>query len=142
MAPVKFGYIGKLLEIDLTNSKITTQALPENIMPFLGGLGFGVKLLYDLLPKGTDPLAPENILMFMTGPMTGSGAVMTGRHAAIAKSPLTGIIGYAMCGGFFGWQLKKAGFDGVIIKGKAENPTSIVIQDNNAEFRDASALWG
>ncbi len=137
-----FGYIGKLIEIDLLNSKVSTKGLPEELKPFLGGVGFGTKLLYDLLPKGTDPLSPENILTFMTGPLTGSGAVMTGRHAAIAKSPLTGIIGHALCGGYFGWQLKKAGFDGIIVTGAAEKPTSIVIQDENIEIRDASVLWG
>jgi len=137
-----FGYVGKLLQVDLTSSKVTTQELPENLQPFLGGIGFGIKLLYDLLPQGTDPLSPENILMFMTGPMTGTQAVMIGRHAAIAKSPLTGLFGYAMCGGFFGWQLKRAGFDGIIITGKAEAPVYLVIQDGEVEFRNASSLWG
>ncbi|MFX1297251.1 MAG: aldehyde ferredoxin oxidoreductase family protein [Promethearchaeota archaeon] len=138
----QFGYVGKLLQIDLTQSKVTSKELSDNLKSFLGGIGFGTKLLYDLLPSGTDPLSPENILMFMTGPMTGSGAVMSGRHAAIAKSPLTGIFGFSMCGGFFGWQLKKAGFDGIILLGKAEKPIYIVIQDGNVEIRDASSLWG
>jgi len=138
----QYGYIGKLLQIDLSQSKVSIKTLPEDLLPFLGGVGFGTKLLYDLLPEGTNPLAPENILMFMTGPLTGSGAVMTGRHAAIAKSPLTGLFGYAMCGGFFGWQLKRAGFDGIILLGKAEKPTYLLIEDGNVEFRDASSLWG
>lgn len=137
-----FGYMGKLLQVDLTASKVTTQALPDKLQPFLGGIGFGIKLLYDLLPPGTDPLSPENILMFMNGPLTGSQAVMIGRHAAIAKSPLTGLFGYSMCGGFFGWQLKRSGFDGIIITGKAAKPVYLVIQDDNVEIRNASSLWG
>lgn len=137
-----YGYIGEILEIDLTETKISSYIISPDLKPFLGGIGFGVKLLYDLLPQGTNPLSPENILIFMTGPMTGSGAVMAGRHAAIAKSPLTGIFGYAMCGGFFGWQLKKAGYDGIIIKGKADKPTYLVIQDKSTELRSASNLWG
>jgi len=137
-----FGYMGKLLQVDLTTSKVTTQDLPEKLQPFLGGIGFGIKLLYDLLPQGTDPLSPENILMFINGPLTGSQAVMIGRHAAIAKSPLTGLFGYSMCGGFFGWQLKRSGFDGIIITGKAEEPVYLVIQDSNVEIRNASSLWG
>ena len=68
------GYINKLLEIDLTESKIRTLELADELIPFFGGIGFGAKLLYDALPKGTDPLSPENLLMFMTGPMTGSNA--------------------------------------------------------------------
>ncbi|MDD1776785.1 MAG: aldehyde ferredoxin oxidoreductase family protein [Candidatus Helarchaeota archaeon] len=137
-----FGYMGKLLQVDLTTSKVTSQDLPEKLQPFLGGIGFGIKLLYDLLPQGTDPLSPENILMFMNGPLTGSQAVMIGRHAAIAKSPLTGLFGYSMCGGFFGWQLKRSGFDGIIITGKAAKPVYLVIQDDNVEIRNASSLWG
>ncbi|NVM27322.1 MAG: aldehyde ferredoxin oxidoreductase family protein [Candidatus Helarchaeota archaeon] len=136
------GYVGKLLEVDLTEAKVSSQLITPQLEQFLGGTGFGTKLLYDLLPKGTDPLSPANILMFMTGPMTGSGSVMTGRHAAIAKSPLTGIFGYAMCGGFFGFQLKRAGYDGIILTGKAEKPIYIVIQDGLVEIRDASAFWG
>lgn len=136
------GYIGKLLEIDLSESKIAKIPLSEALKPFLGGLGIGVKILYDSLPKGTAPLSPENLLIIMTGPMTGSGAIMTGRHAAVAKSPLTGLIGYAMCGGFFGAQLKRAGFDGIILKGKAAQPSSIIIRDGEAELRNATALWG
>lgn len=136
------GYVGKLLEVDLTEAKVSSQLITPQLEQFLGGTGFGTKLLYDLLPKGTDPLSPANILMFMTGPMTGSGSVMTGRHAAIAKSPLTGIFGYAMCGGFFGFQLKRAGYDGIILTGKAEKPTYIVIQDGLVEIRNASAFWG
>jgi len=137
-----YGYIGKLLRVDLATESATTQDLPEELRPFLGGIGFGIKLLYDFLPQGTDPLSPENILMFMTGPMTGTQAVMIGRHAAIAKSPLTGLFGYAMCGGFFGWQLKRAGFDGIIITGKAEEPIYLVIQDGDVELRNAGSLWG
>jgi len=138
----KFGYIGKILEIDLADSKINKLKLSDNQLQFFGGIGLGTKILYDSLPKGTDPLSPANLLMFMTGPMTGSNAIMTGRHAAIAKSPLTGIIGYAMCGGYFGWQLKKAGYDGIILKGRAAKPSYIVIQDANVEIRDAHTLWG
>ncbi|MHA1265316.1 MAG: aldehyde ferredoxin oxidoreductase family protein [Candidatus Helarchaeota archaeon] len=139
---MSFGYLGKILEIDLTDSAISTHPLSEKLKPFLGGIGFGVKILYDTLPEGIDPLSPENLLLFMTGPMTGAGAIMTGRHAAIAKSPLTGLFGYAMCGGFFGFQLKRAGYDGIIIKGKAAKPSAIVIQDENVEIQDASSLWG
>ncbi len=142
MTSETLGYIGEILEIDLSRSKVTSRSISPELKPFLGGIGFGAKLLYDLLPKGTDPLSSENILIFMTGPMTGAGCVMTGRHAAIAKSPLTGIFGYAMCGGFFGWQLKKAGYDGIILKGKAEKPTYLVIQDKSTEIRDAGSLWG
>jgi aldehyde:ferredoxin oxidoreductase len=137
------GFVGKLLVINLNNHDITKESLDEEIAKkFLGGSGYCCKYLYDKLDKDTDPLSPENILMFMTGPFCGSNIPTSGRFVVCAKSPLTGIWGESNCGGFFGPELKKAGYDGIVIKGSSNTPVYIEITDNDVKIKDATMLWG
>jgi aldehyde:ferredoxin oxidoreductase len=137
------GFTGKLLNVDLDTQEINEVDLDESIAEkFLGATGYAVKYLYDKIEEDTDPLGPENILMFMTGPLCGSKAPASGRFSVCAKSPLTEIWGEANCGGFFGPELKKAGYDGIIINGVSESPVYLHITEEGAELKDASHLWG
>ncbi|MFW9828628.1 MAG: aldehyde ferredoxin oxidoreductase N-terminal domain-containing protein, partial [Candidatus Thorarchaeota archaeon] len=137
------GFIGKLLVINLNNNNIIMEPLDEDIAKnFLGGAGYCCKYLYDKLDKSTDALSPDNILMFMTGPLCGSNAPTSGRFVVCAKSPLTGIWGESNCGGFFGPELKKAGYDGIIILGSSSTPKYIEITQNFVKIKDATNLWG
>ena len=132
-----------ILRIDLTDEKITIEH-PEGqfYRKYLGGMGFISYYLLKELEKGTDPLSPDNKLIFAAGPLTGVPIAGSGRHAVGAKSPLTGGFGCAESGGFWGAELKKAGFDAIIVEGKAKKPVYLWIKDGNAEIRDASHLWG
>ncbi|MHA1104138.1 MAG: aldehyde ferredoxin oxidoreductase family protein [Promethearchaeota archaeon] len=137
------GFIGNILVVDLTAKVIEEEPLDVEIANnFLGGAGYCVRYLYDKIDKNTDPLSPDNILMFMTGPFCGSNAPTSGRFVVCAKSPLTGIWGESNCGGFFGPELKKAGFDGVIIKGASETPVYLEITEEGQKIKDATSLWG
>src|SRR3990172_2122943 len=137
------GYTGKLLFVDLSNNKI----LSENINPgdaelFIGGSGIAANILNNKTDSETDPLSPENPLIFMTGPLTGTPVPWSGRHAVVSLSPLTGIWGESYCGGTWGSELKRAGYDGVIIRGKAENPVYLWIKNGKAEIRNSFHIWG
>ncbi|MFW9772680.1 MAG: aldehyde ferredoxin oxidoreductase family protein [Candidatus Thorarchaeota archaeon] len=137
------GFIGKLLKVDLTNNKISEESLNEEIAKeFLGATGYCARYLYNLIDKETNPLSPDNILMIMTGPLCGSNAPTSGRFSICSKSPYTGIWGESICGGFFGPELKKSGYDGIIITGSSRNPVLLEITDNNAEIKDATFIWG
>ncbi len=137
------GFVGKLLKVDLNKKEVNEEPLNEEIArDFLGGTGYCARYLYDYIDKDTDPLSPDNILMFMTGPLCGSTAITSGRFTVCAKSPYTGIWGESSCGGFFGPELKKAGYDGIIIRGASDNPVYLEITENGAEIKDASSLWG
>ncbi|MFX1357046.1 MAG: aldehyde ferredoxin oxidoreductase family protein, partial [Promethearchaeota archaeon] len=137
------GFNGKLLIIDLSNKKISEEPLDPSIAEnFLGGSGYACRYLYDKISKETDPLSPDNILIFMTGPFCGSNVPTSGRFSICSKSPYTGIWGEAVCGGFFGPELRKAGYDGIIIKGASDSPVYLEITDGKAEIKDASFLWG
>ena len=138
-----FGYMGKILRVDLSNSKISEEPLKENdCKMFLGGSGLGTKYLFDEVPKGAEPLGPDNALIFMTGPLTGTESPSAGRYCVVTKSPLTGFWAEANSGGNWGVYLKSAGFDGVIFKGASPKPVYLVIDDGKAELRDAAELWG
>ena len=137
------GYQGKILRVDLTNEKITTEPLnKEWAKQFIGGKGLGARYLFDELKPGTDPLSPENILSIWTGPLVGTLTPLTGRYVLVTKSPLTGTFLDSYAGGFFGSELKYTGFDGVIIKGKAKKLSYLWINDGKAEIRDAKNLAG
>ncbi|MHA1327393.1 MAG: aldehyde ferredoxin oxidoreductase family protein, partial [Promethearchaeota archaeon] len=115
-----------------SQNRVSEEPLNEEYASnFLGGAGYCVRYLFDHLDKNTDPLSPDNILMFMTGPLCGSNAPTSGRFVVCAKSPLTGLWGESNCGGFFGPELKKAGYDGIIIN-----------DENGAAIKDATSLWG
>jgi aldehyde:ferredoxin oxidoreductase len=109
---------------------------------WLGGRGIGVKILYDNLKPGTDPLSPDNIIVFATGPLTCTGAPSSGRFCTVTKSPLTGTVSDSHSGGDFAHAIKNAGFDWLIITGKAAKPTMILCKDGGIELKDASKYWG
>ncbi len=139
----RYGYAGKLLRIDLTEGKISTEETePEILRKFLGGVGYAAKLLYEEILAGIDPLSPENKLIFTTGPLTGTRAPGSGFAEVCCKSPLTGIWSESKCGGEWGGTLKKAGYDFLVIEGKAKEPKYIVIDDGRVEIRPAEKLRG
>jgi len=137
------GTSNRILEIDLTNKQVTEFEIGmEDRRLYLGGKGLGLKLLYERLKPGIDPLGEENIIAVMMGVLMGTGAPCSGRFAAVTKSPLTGIIVSSSCGGPFGMAFKTAGYDGLLIKGKSDKPIYLIIAANNVKFEDASHLWG
>ncbi|MFC1815242.1 aldehyde ferredoxin oxidoreductase family protein [Thermodesulfobacteriota bacterium] len=139
---LKGGYWGKFLQVDLTKRFVKTVKLDDEFArKYLGGVGFGNKILFDRVPAGTDPLSPENIIMWMTGPLNGT-SFHGQKTYVIFKSPLTGNLGFAKHGGGMAWELKFAGWDGVIVTGRAENPVYIHIKNDDVEIRDASLIWG
>jgi aldehyde:ferredoxin oxidoreductase len=137
------GYAGKILNVDLTNGAIKSEPLDEgSAEAFIGGYGLGVRLLYDRIPAHADPLGPENVLAIMTGPLTGSGVPSGTRWTVCCKSPLTGTWGDANGSGFFGPQLKAAGYDGILFKGISREPVYLAVQDGEAKLLSAEDLWG
>ena len=137
------GYAGKILRINLSNKTSKEEPLPEEMARnFIGGAGFGIKHLFDELEPGADPLGPDNILVFAPGPFTGAGVPCASRMSVTAKSPLTGAVGMALSGGQFPAEIKFAGWDAIIIEGKAEKPTYVAIKGKDVRFRDADGCWG
>ena len=137
------GYTGKILRVNLTDKTTKEEKLPVEIArDFIGGAGFGVKFLYDEVKAGTNPLGPENKLIFAPGPFTGTTVPCASRIAITGKSPLTNAVGMCLSGGHFPAELKHAGYDVLIIEGKSEKPTYIWIKDGEVRFRDASRVWG
>jgi aldehyde:ferredoxin oxidoreductase len=135
--------MGKILRVDLTNGKISEEFPDEETLKlYLGGAGLATKYLIEEVPKGIDPLGPENKLIFMTGPLTGTNSPSTGRYSVVTKSPLTGVWGQANSAGFWGRDLKRSGYDGVIFEGVSPKPVYLVTEDGKAELKDASHLWG
>ena len=140
---MKNGYIGTILRVNLKTGAINTEPLNnKNANDFVGARGLGTKYYCDECDPKVDPLSPENKLIFMTGPLTGTCATSSGRYNAVAKSPLTGTIGAANSGGHFGPELKYAGYDGIIFEDAADHPVYLYISDDTVELRDASHLWG
>lgn len=137
------GTSNRVLEVNLSLGKIEIFKVTDGDRKlFLGAKGLGLKLLFDRLNPGCDPLGPDNIIAFMPGVLIGTGAPCSGRFEAVAKSPLTGIIGSSSCGGGFGMALKTAGWDGLILRGKAKSPVYLSISKDGLEVKDASSLWG
>jgi len=139
------GYAGRVLEVDLCAKRFRFEALDEETARhYIGGKGYGTRLLYDRSEAGIDPLGPRNPLIFATGPLNGSVAPQSNRFAVVCKSPLTGGIGNATCGGSFAFGLKKAGIDILIVEGCSERPVRLDIDGDRShvEFLDASDLWG
>ncbi|MBN2324570.1 MAG: aldehyde ferredoxin oxidoreductase family protein [Spirochaetes bacterium] len=136
------GYFLKLLEIDL--SRLETKMIDideKDAKAFIGGSGLGAKLLFHYTSPETDPLGPENALIFMTGPYTGTKVFSSDRYQVITKSPLTGIYAESDSGGHWGESLKRCGVEGLVIIGKSENPVHIIISDDKVEVKDAGHLW-
>lgn len=149
-----FGYNGVILEIDLSTGKIENSPLsPEDARKFVGGRGLGMKILWDKLRKpGVNPLSPENPLIFMPGPFSGFPVPSSSRTCVVTKSPHTSpikskypfasTISYSNMGGFIGPEIRLAGYDGIVITGKANSPVYILIEDDKVEIRDAKKFWG
>ncbi len=147
------GYYGVFLDINLTAGKIEKIPVSENlIVNYLGGRGFGAKILYDNLKPGTDPYGEDNLLMFMTGPLSGFPVPSASRLTVITKSPHTSpvkkkyphssTLSYSSVGGFFAPEIKFAGYDGIIIRGKSPYPVYLYIKNDKVEIRDARKFWG
>ena len=138
------GYMGKILNVDLSKGTIEEESLGEDLCrDYIGGYGIGARLLYDRIPAGADPLGPDNILGLLTGPLTGTPAIIGSRFVAVGKSPkCAGGWGDANCGGFFGPHLKFAGYDGIVFNGVSSKPVYLVIDEGKAELTDADDLWG
>lgn len=138
-----YGYAGKMLDVDLTSGKIKELPVGEGLArDYLGGLGFNARLLYEEIPSGADPLGPENVLVFCAGALVGTNVPTASRTEASALSPATNLFGTANSGNFWGGELKFAGFDGVIIRGKAPAPVYLFIRDGQAKILPAGHLWG
>ncbi len=138
-----YGWTGQILRIDLTAGTTRTEPLDETIAHrFIGGRGINSYFLYTLVRPATDPLSPQNVLIFGTSPLTGTAAPSSPRCTVTAKSPLTGILGDANFGGFFSVHLKRAGFDHIVIHGRAAHPVFLYVHDGRAEIREADTLWG
>jgi aldehyde:ferredoxin oxidoreductase len=137
------GYHGKILVADLTKSTLTDEPLNEKYAhDFIGGTGLAARYLYDMVDEKTDPLGPDNPLILMPGLLNGTSGPSVSRWGGATKSPYTGHYGDANAGAWFGAELKNAGYDGIILKGKSAKPVYIYIKDGKAEIKDAGHLWG
>ncbi len=133
----------KILRVDLTHRTSQEIVLEEDIGgKYLGGRGLGVKLLWDYVDKGTDPLSPENKIIFTVGPLQGTNAFFSNKSVLCTKSPLTDIYLYTVAGGTFGINLRKCGYYGLMITGASKDPVYLWIKNSNVEFKDATYLWG
>ncbi|MFC1873538.1 aldehyde ferredoxin oxidoreductase family protein [Chloroflexota bacterium] len=137
-----YGYNGKVLFVNLTDGVIKEESVPESIYrEYIGGQGLGVRILYERMKPRIDPLGPDNMLGFLTGPLTGT-AIHGARFQTVAKSPLTGGWGDANSGGSLAPVMKAGGYDGVFFSGISEKPVYVFINNGKAEILDASRLWG
>lgn len=138
-----FGYHGLIADIDLSNRNFQIRHFDESFArKFIGGSGMGTYFLLSMSSPSMPALSPESPLIYMTGPFTDTGIPTSGRHHIVAKSPLTGIFGESDAGGSFGFFLKKAGFDGLIIRGKSSLPIILYLENGHVSFVDADDLWG
>lgn len=137
------GYMGKVLIVDLESKRVTEEEIPDRVYrQYLSGMGLGAYMLYKHIPAGADPLGPDNMLGFVSGLLTGTGSLFTGRWTLVGKSPLTGGWGDANCGGTFSPAIKRCGYDGIFVRGISETPVYLYIDDHVRELRDASEVWG
>ncbi len=137
------GFCGRYLEVDLEKGVTSEKPVADEVFrAYVGGTGLGAYLLAKEMDPTVDPLSPENPLMFLDGPLTGSNFPGSGRSSVVALSPLTGLWGECNVGGSFGAAVKLAGYDGIVFKGKAEKPVFLWLDGEKAELRDASHLWG
>lgn len=138
---IMLGMNGKIARVNLTEKTVKIEDLDEQLISkYLGGLGIAMRILYDEVPPEVEPLSPENKIIIMIGPLT-SLVGSTTRHVVVAKSPLSGILGESYSGGHWGYELRKAGLDGLVIEGKADGPVFIWINDGEVEIRDAVDIW-
>jgi len=140
---MSFGYHNRILRVNLSDQTVKVEKPGEDFYrKYIGGRGIISYYLMKEVPKGADPLGPDNILIFAGGPLTGTNMIGSGRNSVGAKSPHTGTYGDAEAGGYFGAEMKRAGYDAIIIKGQSDKPVYLAIEDENVEIRDAAHLWG
>jgi len=140
---MQYGYMGSYVSINLTKEEVSFQSFSDEVLrKYIGGTGLGTKILFDETDGNTDPLGPENLLIFNAGPLVGTKAPNFGRYHVVTKSPLTGKYAEANSGGKFGPALRKAGYDGIIITGKAKRPVYLSLDNGKVELSSADHLWG
>jgi len=140
---IMYGYNGKILRINLKEKTIKVEALDlELAKKFIGGRGLGTKIFMDEVDPMVDPLSPENKLIIVTGPLTGTPVPTGGRYMVVTKSPLSNTIACSNSGGHWGAEFKATGYDIIILEGKADSPVYLTIIDDKVEIKDASSLWG
>jgi len=132
----------KILRVDLTKNRIKHEELGKDLTRYIGGTGFSTNIIYRELDPLTPPLDPRNVLVFATGPLTGTSSPMASRYIVAAKSPLTGLWGEADSGGFWATELKFSGFDAVVVQGASKIPVYLWIHDGKAEIRSAKEFQG
>ncbi len=138
-----YGYNGQYLRINLKTKEVKVEKLDLDIAKkYIGGRGLGTKFMMDEVDPKVDALSPENKLMVVTGPLTGTATPTGGRYMVVTKSPLTGTIASSNSGGYFGAELKFAGYDMVIFEDKSDEPVYLTIMDDKVEFKSATHLWG
>ncbi len=137
------GYVGKILFVNLSTGEIHSEIVSDQVYEqFLSGVGLGVYILYRDIPAGADPLGPENMVGFVSGLLTGTPSVITGRWMVVCKSPLTGGWGDSNCGGTFSPAIKQCGYDGIFISGIAQKPVYLYVDQKGAELKSAEHIWG
>ncbi len=137
------GYMGKIMMVDLCSGKIEIETISHTVYQFfLSGMGLATHVLYHRIPAKADPLGPDNVLGFVSGLLTGTGSLFTGRWMVTGKSPLTNGWGEANCGGHFSPAIKRCGVDGIFFKGISPKPVYLYVDDTTAELRDAADIWG
>ena len=138
-----YGYMGQILRVDLSAGQVWNEPIDaEYARAFLGGSGLAARMACDMVDGSTDPLGPENPLIWMTGPLVGTAMPSAGRCSVCALSPLTGIWGESNTGGFVGPELRFAGYDGIVVTGRAQRPVWLSVVAEQAALHDAAALWG
>lgn len=143
MLSMQFGYTGKILRVDLSSGRCRAEELDEKLAKdYIGGRGLGCRLIFNELPQGVDPLGERNKIYLLTGPLNGTQIPFSSKYTAVTKSPLTDSYTRTLSGGHFAADLKYAGYDGLIIEGRAERPTYLFVDGQNVSLRDASHLWG
>jgi len=137
------GYMGKIMNVNLSTGKIHIEKISPSVYEsFLSGMGLAAHLLYHRIPAGADPLGPDNMLGFVSGLLTGTGSLFTGRWMVVGKSPLTKGWGEANCGGSFSPAIKRCGVDGIFFTGISPTPVYLYVDDTTMELRDATSVWG
>jgi aldehyde:ferredoxin oxidoreductase len=137
------AYAGNIAYIDLSAGTVKVKPTPQSMKEeYIGGRGFGIRFLTDMVLPGTDPLSEDNALVFATGPLTGTGIPLGSRYEISTLSPLTGCAISSNSGGVFGWKMKKAGFDAAVITGKASKPVYLLLDNGEVSLFDAADIWG
>jgi len=140
---IRGGYNGKMLRLDLTRGDVQSQPIDDAIAEkYIGGRGYGARILFDENPQGIDPFEPENRLIFFTSPFLGTNVPCSVKACLVTKSPLTQTVLMSLSGGYFGAEFKCTGYDGIVITGKAKSPVYIEIKDDAVQIRDAGFVWG